>query len=101
MSTRYGKVFVTIQGDTSKTPFLTYPDLGLTCKCTIMHKANFFYLYYKFLYIKATTQFHNFFNYVDNEPLMESFCAYHINPLGQEEGAPSLPVKCVVKFEKK
>ena len=32
---------------------------------------------------------------------MESFCAYHINPLGQEEGAPSLPVKCVVKFEKK
>ncbi len=32
MSTRYGKVFVTVQGDTTKTPFLTYPDIGLTCK---------------------------------------------------------------------
>jgi len=69
VSTRYGKVFVTIQGDKSKTPFLTYPDLGLT----------------------STTQFHNFFNYMDNEPLMESFCAFHVNPLGQEEGATTLP----------
>jgi pimeloyl-ACP methyl ester carboxylesterase len=23
---------------------------------------------------------------------MESFCAYHVNPLGQEQGAPSLPI---------
>lgn len=68
VSTRYGKILVTIQGDTTKTPFLTYPDLGLT----------------------STAQFHNFFNFVDNEPLMDSFCAYHINPLGQEEGASTL-----------
>ena len=26
------EILVTIQGDTTKTPFLTYPDLGLTCK---------------------------------------------------------------------
>jgi len=32
---------------------------------------------------------------VDNEPLMESFCAYHINPLGQEEGASTLAAKLV------
>jgi pimeloyl-ACP methyl ester carboxylesterase len=69
VSTRYGKVFVTIQGNREKTAFLTFPDIGLT----------------------SHSQFHGFFNYVDNEPLMDSFCAYHINPIGQEEGSPSLP----------
>lgn len=32
VKTRYGNVFVTIQGDRSKTPFITFPDLGLNCK---------------------------------------------------------------------
>lgn len=32
VKTRYGNVFVTIQGDRKKTPFITYPDLGLDCK---------------------------------------------------------------------
>lgn len=41
----------------------------------------------------AVTQFHGFFNFPENEPLMESFCAYHINALGQEENSPQLPNK--------
>ena len=32
VNTRYGKVWVTIQGDLSKTCFVTYPDIGLNCK---------------------------------------------------------------------
>jgi hypothetical protein len=31
VSTRYGKVYVTIQGNREKTAFLTFPDIGLTC----------------------------------------------------------------------
>jgi hypothetical protein len=27
------------------------------------------------------------------EPLMDSFCVYHINALGQEENSPTLPSK--------
>lgn len=70
VKTRYGNIYVTIQGDRSKTPFITYPDLGLN----------------------SSYQYHGFFNFVDNEPLMESFCVYNINPLGQEEGSPALPI---------
>jgi len=69
VKTRYGNVYVTIQGDRKKTPFVTYHDLGLN----------------------SVTQFHGFFNFVDNEPIMDSFCVYNINALGQEEGAAPLP----------
>jgi Ndr family len=39
----------------------------------------------------AVTQFHGFFNFCDMEPVMESFCAYHINAPGQEPDAEPLP----------
>ncbi len=71
VSTRYGKIFVTIQGTKGKIPIVTYPDVGLN----------------------STQQYHGFFNFIDNEPLMESFCCYHINPLGVEENSPTLPTK--------
>lgn len=32
VKTRYGNVFVTIQGDRKKTPFITFHDLGLNCE---------------------------------------------------------------------
>lgn len=32
VKTRYGNICVTIQGNRDKTPFITYPDLGLNCK---------------------------------------------------------------------
>lgn len=69
VSTRYGNVWITIQGDIAQTPFITYPDIGLT----------------------STLQYHGFFNFEDNLPLMKKFCAIHINPPGQEENAATLP----------
>ncbi len=71
VNTRYGKVSVTIQGDLKKTAFVTYPDIGLS----------------------STLQYHGFFNFTDNLPVMKNFCAVHINPPGQEENAPSYPKK--------
>lgn len=32
VKTRYGQIFVTIQGQQGKTPIITYPDIGLNCK---------------------------------------------------------------------
>lgn len=69
VNTRYGKVWVTIQGDLSLTPFVTYPDIGLN----------------------STLQYHGYFNYEDNLPIMKKFCAVHINPPGQEDNAASYP----------
>lgn len=46
-----------------------------------------------FIFDSATLQFHGFFDFIDNEPIMKHFCAFHINPIGQEPGAPTLPVK--------
>lgn len=69
VKTRYGNIFVTIQGNRDKTPIVTFPDIGLN----------------------SITQYHGFFNFVDNEPVMDAFCAYHINALGQEDNAPGLP----------
>lgn len=70
VETRYGRVFVTIQGDRTKTPIVTYPDIGLD----------------------SVTQFHGFFNFVENEPLMKHFCVYNLNAIGQEDQAQTLPV---------
>ncbi len=64
---------VTIQGDRTKPAFVTYHDLGLN----------------------SVTQFHGFFNFTDMEPIMDSFCAYHINAPGQEDNAPQLPANYV------
>lgn len=69
INTRYGKVLVTIQGDLTQTPFITYPDIGLG----------------------SVQQYHGFFNFQDNLPIMKKFCAIHINPPSQEEHAPILP----------
>lgn len=69
VNTRYGKVLVTVQGDLTKTPFLTYPDIGLT----------------------SNLQYHGFFNYEENIPVMDKFCAIHINPPGQENNATTYP----------
>jgi len=73
VNTPIGRVFVTIQGDRSKPAFVTYHDLGLN----------------------SITQFHGFFNFSDMEPIMDSFCAYHINAPGQEESSDLLPLNYV------
>lgn len=69
VKTRYGNIFVTIQGHREKPAFITFPDIGLN----------------------SQIQYHGFFNFVDMEPLMDSFCVYHINALGQEANCPTLP----------
>lgn len=40
VKTRYGNVYVTIQGDRKKTPFVTYHDLGLNCMILFHHIIN-------------------------------------------------------------
>lgn len=69
VKTRYGNIFVTFQGNPEKPAFITFADIGLN----------------------SQIQYHGFFNYLEMQPLMESFCVYHINALGQEENSPSLP----------
>jgi pimeloyl-ACP methyl ester carboxylesterase len=53
----------------SKPVILTFPDLGLN----------------------HITNFQAFFNNSDMKLLMRSFAVVHVNPVGQEEGAPTLP----------
>ena len=51
-------------------------------------------IFFKFIFFSlANLQFHNFFDFVDNEPIMRYFCAFHINPIGQEANAATLPAK--------
>lgn len=49
----------------------------------------------------AVTQFHGFFNFCDMEPIMESFCAYHINAPGQEAECESFPQGYKIKINYK
>jgi hypothetical protein len=44
-------------------------------------------------YSIAITQFHGFFNFGDMEPIMDSFCVYHINAPGQEPNAEQIPIE--------
>ena len=48
VKTRYGNIFVTIQGNRQKTPFITYPDLGLNCNCfgVLKIKIKKIYIYF-------------------------------------------------------
>ncbi|XP_013780116.1 protein NDRG3-like [Limulus polyphemus] len=69
IETETGTMFVAVQGEQNKPAIITYHDLGLDC----------------------VSNFQSFFNYVDMRVLLRSFCVYHINAPGQEEGAPSFP----------
>lgn len=39
----------------------------------------------------GTSCFQGFFNYPEMQIISTHFCVYHMNALGQQEGAPSLP----------
>lgn len=69
IDTEFGTVVVAVQGDKTKPAIITYHDIGLN------HISNF----------------QGFFNYVDTRVLIQSFCVFHINAPGQEEGASTLP----------
>jgi len=68
VETENGTVTVAIKGDRSKPAILTYHDLGLN-------------------YI---SNFQALFNYPDMAEIVQSFCIFHVNAPGQEEGAQIL-----------
>jgi len=68
VETSHGQVLVAWAGDRSKTPILTYHDLGLN----------------------HTSNFQAFFNYADMAELTKNFCVFHVNAPGQEQGALSM-----------
>ncbi|KAK7115134.1 hypothetical protein V1264_001064 [Littorina saxatilis] len=65
IETPYGNMHVAIQGDRSKQAILTFHDIGLN----------------------HVTCFQGFFSFGEMQPLLRSFCVYHVNAPGQEEGA--------------
>lgn len=69
IETNFGTMLVAVQGEKNKPALITYHDIGLNHVST----------------------FQAFINYPDMRTLMQSFCVYHINAPGQEEGAPTLP----------
>lgn len=69
VSTEWGNVLVAVQGDKSRPAIVTFHDIGLN----------------------HVTCFQSFFNYMDMQPILKHFCVYHINAIGQEQGAPQLP----------
>jgi pimeloyl-ACP methyl ester carboxylesterase len=68
IETPLGTMVVAVQGDRTKPAILTYHDIGLN----------------------HTSCFQAFFNFIDNRILLQSFCVYHVNAPGQEEGAATL-----------
>ncbi|CAG4943071.1 unnamed protein product [Colias eurytheme] len=68
INTDFGRILVAIQGNTQKPAILTYHDVG------------FNYL-----------SFESFFNNSRMQDVLDNFCVYHMNALGQEEGAAALP----------
>lgn len=68
--TAIGPCHVVVHGDRRHPAIVTYHDIGLTSR----------------------TCFEAFFNHPDMTNLMKYFCVYHVNALGQQEGALTLPL---------
>jgi pimeloyl-ACP methyl ester carboxylesterase len=69
IKTLFGPQRVVVQGDTRLPALFTYHDIGLN----------------------STSCFQGFFNYPEMQAIKKHFCLYHINALGQQDGAPTLP----------
>lgn len=69
VNTDFGLVSVSVCGDLSHPVILTYHDLGLN----------------------HVTNFQAFFNHPEMREVVSLFCIVHVNAVGQEEGAPTLP----------
>jgi pimeloyl-ACP methyl ester carboxylesterase len=67
--TPFGSMRVVVHGDKHNPAIVTYHDLGLN----------------------STSCFQGFFNYPDMKVIAKHFCIYHLNALGQQEGASTLP----------
>lgn len=69
VKTPFGSVRVVIKGDRRHPAIVTYHDIGLN----------------------SSSCFQGFFNYPEMQAMTKHFCVYHLNALGQQEGAPTLP----------
>jgi hypothetical protein len=69
VETSWGRVLVAYSGDRAKPAILTYHDLGLN----------------------YVSNYQAFFNYPEMREITNSFCVFHVNAPGQEEGAGPLP----------
>jgi pimeloyl-ACP methyl ester carboxylesterase len=67
--TPFGPIHVVVSGEPRLPAIFTYHDIGLNSKSC----------------------FEAFFNYPEVRALMKHFCVYHLNALGQQYGAPTLP----------
>lgn len=67
--TPFGPMHVSVVGDPRQPAVFTYHDIGLNAKSC----------------------FEGFFNFPDVRTMMTNFCVYHLNALGQQAGAPTLP----------
>lgn len=67
--TPFGPMRVFVEGDTRRPAIVTYHDIGLN----------------------SSSCFEGFFNYPEMQAVLQHFCVYHLNALGQHEGAPTLP----------
>ncbi|XP_023338144.1 protein NDRG3 [Eurytemora carolleeae] len=72
VETSTGPVLVAFAGDRTKPALLTYHDLGLN----------------------YVSNFQAFFNYPEMKEICQSFCVFHVNAPGQEEGALLFPEEC-------
>ncbi|KAK5986253.1 hypothetical protein GCK32_018988, partial [Trichostrongylus colubriformis] len=69
IDTSFGRVKISIYGDRSKHPLITFHDLALD----------------------SDSNFQNFFQFVSIAEFTEKFCIYNINAPGQEVDAQPLP----------
>ncbi|KAK6038433.1 Ndr family protein [Cooperia oncophora] len=78
INTAYGKVKISIYGNRSKHPLITFHDLALD----------------------SDSNFQNFFQFVSIAEFTEKFCIYNINAPGQEVDAQPLPdtLQSVIAF---
>jgi len=67
--TQFGPMHLIVHGDVRLPVMFTYHDIGLN----------------------STSCFQGFFNYPEMQVITKQFCVVHINALGQQEGAPTIP----------
>lgn len=69
VKTPFGPMHVTVHGEPRLPAIFTFHDIGLNSKSC----------------------FEAFFSYSDVRTIMKNFCVYHLNALGQQQGAATLP----------
>ncbi|WKX89563.1 hypothetical protein Q1695_008880 [Nippostrongylus brasiliensis] len=88
IDTAYGKVKVSVYGNRSKHPLVTFHDLALDC--TLHNQTSLTAMLFEYVAISAESNFQNFFQFVSIAEFTDKFCIYNINAPGQEVDAQPL-----------